>query len=90
LNSDVGATTLMATKYWFYMVQSLVWQSKRIRLEDKGFASTNVVLGIGSYSLQFVTRDTHGSAQTLKSEKLVSKYLKINYWWVLRNLQKVY
>jgi nicotinamide phosphoribosyltransferase len=47
------------------------------RLEDKGFASTNVVLGIGSYSLQFVTRDTHGSAQTLKSEKLVSKYLKI-------------
>jgi nicotinamide phosphoribosyltransferase len=57
-------------------------RAKRIfeRLEDKGFASTNVVLGIGSYSLQFVTRDTHGSAQkqhTLKSEKLVSKYLKI-------------
>jgi nicotinamide phosphoribosyltransferase len=40
-------------------------RAKRIfeRLEDKGFASTNVVLGIGSYSLQFVTRDTHGSAQ---------------------------
>ena len=33
------------------------------RLEAKGFASTNVVLGIGSYSLQMVTRDTHGSAQ---------------------------
>jgi nicotinamide phosphoribosyltransferase len=33
------------------------------RLEAKGFASTNVVLGIGSYSLAFVTRDTHGSAQ---------------------------
>jgi nicotinamide phosphoribosyltransferase len=33
------------------------------RLADKGFASTNVVLGIGSYSLQHVTRDTHGSAQ---------------------------
>lgn len=33
------------------------------RLEAKGFASTNVVLGIGSYSLQHVTRDTHGSAQ---------------------------
>jgi nicotinamide phosphoribosyltransferase len=33
------------------------------RLANKGFASTNVVLGIGSYSLQHVTRDTHGSAQ---------------------------
>lgn len=33
------------------------------RLECKGFASSNVVLGVGSYSLQFVTRDTHGFAQ---------------------------
>jgi nicotinamide phosphoribosyltransferase len=33
------------------------------RLEGKGFASTNVVLVVGSYSLQFTTRDTHGSAQ---------------------------
>lgn len=33
------------------------------RLEVKGFASTNVVLGIGSFSLTMVTRDTHGSAQ---------------------------
>lgn len=33
------------------------------RLAAKGFASCNVVLGIGSYSLQMVTRDTHGSAQ---------------------------
>lgn len=33
------------------------------RLEAKGFASTNVVLGIGSFSLTMVTRDTHGSAQ---------------------------
>jgi nicotinamide phosphoribosyltransferase len=32
------------------------------RLEAKGFASTNVVLGVGSYSLQMVTRDTHGFA----------------------------
>jgi len=31
------------------------------RLMDKGFAS-KVVLGIGSYSYQHVTRDTHGSA----------------------------
>jgi nicotinamide phosphoribosyltransferase len=32
------------------------------RLEAKGFASTNVVLGIGSYSYQYVTRDTGGFA----------------------------
>lgn len=31
------------------------------RLADKGFAS-KVVLGIGSYTYQYVTRDTHGSA----------------------------
>lgn len=33
------------------------------RLDAKGFASTNIVLGIGSYSLQYTTRDTHGMAQ---------------------------
>lgn len=32
------------------------------RLEAKGFASTNVVLGIGSYTYQYVTRDTNGFA----------------------------
>lgn len=32
------------------------------RLEAKGFASTNVVMGIGSYSYQYVTRDTFSSA----------------------------
>lgn len=31
------------------------------RLEDKGFAAL-VVLGIGSYSYQYITRDTHASA----------------------------
>lgn len=31
-------------------------------LSKKGFASTNVVLGIGSYTYQHVTRDTHGFA----------------------------
>lgn len=31
-------------------------------LKDDGFASTNVVLGIGSYTYQYVTRDTHGLA----------------------------
>jgi len=32
------------------------------RLERKGFASTNVVLGVGSYTMRYVTRDTLGSA----------------------------
>lgn len=32
------------------------------RLAAKGFASTNVVFGIGSYTYQYVTRDTHGFA----------------------------
>lgn len=32
------------------------------RLEAKGYASTNVVLGIGSFTYQYVTRDTFGFA----------------------------
>lgn len=32
------------------------------RLKDKGFASTNVVFGIGSYTYQYNTRDTFGYA----------------------------
>lgn len=32
------------------------------RLREKGFASTNVVLGIGSYTYQYNTRDTFGFA----------------------------
>lgn len=31
-------------------------------LKDKGFASTNVVLGVGSYSFQYHTRDSFGFA----------------------------
>lgn len=32
------------------------------QLRDKGFSSTNVVFGIGSYTYQYVTRDTFGFA----------------------------
>ena len=32
------------------------------RLEAKGFASTNVVLGVGSFTYQYNTRDTYGMA----------------------------
>jgi len=41
------------------------------RLADKGFASTNVVLGIGSYTFQLVTRDTHGMA-------MKATYIEVN------------
>lgn len=41
------------------------------RLKDKGFASTNVVLGVGSYTYQYNTRDTFGFA-------LKSTYAVIN------------
>jgi nicotinamide phosphoribosyltransferase len=37
------------------------------RLADKGFASTNVVLGIGSYTYQFITRDSLGFAMKATS-----------------------
>ena len=46
------------------------------RLMDKGFAS-KVVLGIGSYSYQYVTRDTHGSAVKATSVVKNSKRLAI-------------
>ena len=42
------------------------------RLASKGFASTNIVLGVGSFSLQYVTRDTHGMAQK-------ATYVEIEY-----------
>jgi len=32
------------------------------RLEAKGFASTNIVLGVGSYSMGYATRDNQGGA----------------------------
>lgn len=37
------------------------------RLEAKGFASGNVVLGVGSYTYQYVTRDNHGFAMKATS-----------------------
>jgi len=37
------------------------------QLHDKGFASTNVVLGIGSFTYQFNTRDTFGFAMKATS-----------------------
>lgn len=56
LNSKVGA---------IYGDSINIDRSDRIdeRMIEKGFATTNYVLGVGSYSLQYVTRDTHGFAQ---------------------------
>lgn len=41
------------------------------RLKEKGFASTNVVLGIGSFTYQYNTRDTFGFA-------MKATYVRIN------------
>jgi nicotinamide phosphoribosyltransferase len=43
------------------------------RLEAKGFASTNIVLGVGSFTYQFNTRDTFGFA-------MKATYVEINRW----------
>lgn len=49
------------------------------KLEALGFASTNVVLGVGSYTYQYVTRDTKGLAikatfgVTERGEQAISK-----------------
>ncbi|MBE3101464.1 MAG: nicotinate phosphoribosyltransferase [Firmicutes bacterium] len=47
-------------------------------LERKGFASTNVVLGIGSYTYQYNTRDTFGFA--MKATYAVVNGKPINIW----------
>ena len=43
------------------------------RLEAKGFASTNIVLGIGSFTYQYNTRDTFGFA-------MKATYVEIKHW----------
>ena len=47
------------------------------RLEQKGFASCNVVLGIGSYTYQFVTRDNHGHAMKSTNATVDGKLIAI-------------
>lgn len=55
LNSHIGA---------IYGDSITLDRAKQIceRLKQKGFASTNIVLGIGSYTYQYNTRDTFGFA----------------------------
>lgn len=40
------------------------------RLEEKGFAATNLVLGVGSYTYQYVSRDTLGYALKTTAVKI--------------------
>lgn len=43
------------------------------RLEAKGFASTNIVLGVGSFTYQFNTRDTFGFAMKATYVEIVNQ-----------------
>lgn len=47
------------------------------RLEQKGFASDNIVFGIGSYTYQFLTRDTFGFAMKATWGKINGKAIEI-------------
>jgi nicotinamide phosphoribosyltransferase len=47
------------------------------RLRARGFASTNVVFGIGSYTYQYVTRDTLGFAMKATYGEVAGKALEI-------------
>ena len=46
-------------------------------LKEKGFASTNVVFGIGSYTYQYVTRDTDGYAVKATFAKVAGEQREI-------------
>lgn len=47
------------------------------RLMDKGFASGNVVLGIGSYTYNYSTRDTFGSAVKATATVIDGEFIEI-------------
>lgn len=46
-------------------------------LINKGFASTNIVLGIGSYTYQYVTRDTFGFAMKATCGRVNGEFVDI-------------
>lgn len=47
------------------------------KLKSKGFASSNVVLGVGSFSLTYVTRDSHGFAMKATSATINGNQIDI-------------
>ncbi len=50
------------------------------RLRAKGFASTNVVLGIGSYTYQYNTRDTFGFAMKATYGEVLERVESTTQW----------
>jgi len=48
------------------------------RLKDKGFASNNVVFGIGSYTYQYITRDTFGWAVKATAGRVNGEYRELS------------
>ncbi len=52
------------------------------RLKSKGFASTNVVLGIGSYTYQYNTRDTFGFAMKATYGEITHQYFPDGYDYI--------
>ncbi len=60
------------------------------RLEAKGFASTNVVLGIGSFTYQFNTRDTFGFAMKATYVELEEEFLATpeSVEWGVRTIRR--
>lgn len=69
LNSHIGA---------IYGDSITLERAKEIceRLKAKGFASTNIVLGIGSYTYQYNTRDTFGFAMKATYGEITHKLNK--------------
>ena len=47
------------------------------RLHAQGFASANVVLGLGSYTYQYVTRDTDGWAMKATAGRVAGRFVEI-------------
>ena len=47
------------------------------RLKAKGFASTNIVFGVGSYSLGYATRDNQGGAVKSTAVEIDGKLVEI-------------
>lgn len=62
--NDKGYRTLNPRVGLIYGDSITLYRAKEILqgLKDKGFASDNVVFGIGSYTYQYVTRDAYGMA----------------------------
>ena len=55
------------------------WRAKQIlmKLEAKGFASSNVVFGVGSFTYTYVTRDTYGLAVKATAGQIFGDYKAI-------------